>query len=254
MANKGISRPGVSYAREAMAHLRAADPVLARLIDAVGPIEIAMRRERFAALGRAIIFQQLAGAAARTIHDRFVALFPGRRFPSPRQVLDASPEDLRRVGLSRQKSLYLKDLAAHVENGALNFHRFSKMEDEEIIVDLTRVHGIGRWTAEMFLMFNLGRPDVLPVDDLGVRNAARRLYRMRKMPDAKRLRALAERWRPYRSAASWYLWRSGDVVLPDGASPKPRSSTRGKSKVRKKPIAAPSPPALARPGDGRPRN
>src|SRR3984957_10391822 len=120
----------VSYAREAMAHLRSADPVLARVIDAVGPIEIALRRERFASLGRAIIFQQLAGAAARTIHDRFVALFPGRKFPTPREVLDASAEDLRRVGLSRQKSLYLKDLASHVDNGTLNFHRFPKMDDE----------------------------------------------------------------------------------------------------------------------------
>jgi len=191
-----------------------------QVIDAVGPIEIALRRERFQALSRAIIFQQLAGSAARAIYARFVALYPGRRFPSPRQVLDASLEDLRRVGLSRQKSLYLKDLAAHVDNGTLNFHRFHRMDDEEIIVDLTRVHGVGRWTAEMFLMFNLGRPDVLPVDDLGVRNAARRLYRMRKMPDAKRLRALAERWRPYRSAASWYLWRSGDIVLPDGTAAK----------------------------------
>ena len=226
MAGKGIA-----YANEAMAHLRDADPVLARLIDAVGPIEIALRRERFSSLSRAIIFQQLAGAAARTIHDRFVALFPGRKFPTPRQVLDASPEDLRRVGLSRQKSLYLKDLAAHVDNGTLNFHRFHKMDDEEIIVDLTRVHGIGRWTAEMFLMFNLGRPDVLPVDDLGVRNAARRLYRMRKMPDAKRLRALAERWRPYRSAASWYLWRSGDIVLPGDASPKRRRPARKKPRA-----------------------
>jgi DNA-3-methyladenine glycosylase II len=215
-----MANNAVAYAREAMLHLRSADPVLARVIDAVGPIEIALRRERFASLSRAIIFQQLAGAAARTIHDRFVALYPGRRFPSPRQVLNASAEDLRRVGLSRQKSLYLRDLAAHIENGTLNFHRFSKMDDEEIIVDLTRVNGIGRWTAEMFLIFNLGRPDVLPVDDLGVRNAARRLYRMRKMPDAKRLRALAERWRPYRSAASWYLWRSGDIVLPDGAAAK----------------------------------
>jgi len=210
----------VSYAREAMAHLRSADPVLAQVIEAVGPIEIALRRERFAALSRAIIFQQLAGAAARTIHDRFVALFPGRRFPTPRQVLDATPEDLRRVGLSRQKILYLKDLATHVDSRILNFHRFHLMDDEEIILDLTRVLGIGRWTAEMFLMFNLGRPDVLPVDDLGVRNAVRRLYRMRKMPDAKRLSALAERWRPYRSAASWYLWRSGEIVTPGAASPK----------------------------------
>jgi DNA-3-methyladenine glycosylase II len=230
MANKDVC-----YAREATAHLRGADPVLARIIDAVGPIEIALRRERFPALSRAIIFQQLAGAAARTIHGRFVALFPGRRFPSPRQVLDASPEDLRRVGLSRQKSLYLKDLAAHVDNGTLNFHRFHKMEDEEIILDLTRVHGVGRWTAEMFLMFNLGRPDVLPVDDLGVRNAARRLYRLRTMPDAKRLRALAERWRPYRSAACWYLWRSGDVVLPDDAAPKRPRPARKKPRSQKTP-------------------
>ena len=208
----------VPYAREAEAHLLLADPILARVIDSVGPITLALRRERFAALGRAIIFQQLAGAAARTIHDRFVRLFPGRRFPTPRQVLEAPMEDLRRVGLSRQTSLYLRDLATHVENGVLNFHRFAKMTDEEIIADLTRVHGIGRWTAEMFLMFNLGRPDVLPVDDLGVRNAVRKLYRMRKMPDGKRLRALGERWRPYRSAASWYLWRSGEIVLVSDAA------------------------------------
>lgn len=221
-----MANNGVSYGREAVVHLRRADPVLARVVDAVGPIEIALRRERFQALSRAIIFQQLAGAAARTIYTRFVALFPSRRFPTPRQVLDAPPEELRRAGLSRQKSLYLKDLAAHVDSGALNFQRFSRMDDEEIIADLTRVHGVGRWTAEMFLMFNLGRPDVLPVDDLGVRNAVRRLYRMRKMPDAKRLRALAEPWRPYRSAASWYLWRSGEIVLPDGAPPSPRRSPR----------------------------
>jgi DNA-3-methyladenine glycosylase II len=220
-----MANNGVSYASEAMAHLRGADPVLARVIDAVGPVTLELRRERFQALGRAIIFQQLAGAAAQTIYTRFVALFPGRHFPTPRQVLEAPSEDLRRVGLSRQKSLYLKDLAVHVDNGTLNFHRFAKMDDEEIIADLVRVHGIGRWTAEMFLMFNLGRPDVLPVDDLGVRNAARRLYRMRKMPDAKRLRALAERWRPYRSAASWYLWRSGEIVLPGGA-PAVRKSRR----------------------------
>ena len=127
-----------------------------------------------------------------------------------------------RVGCPRS----IKDLAAHVEKGILNFHRFAKMEDEEIIVDLTRVHGIGRWTAEMFLIFNLRRPDVLPVDDLGVRNAARRLYRMRTMPDAKRLRALAERWLPYRSAASWYLWRSGDIVLRTTSGPSAQPQRR----------------------------
>src|ERR1700722_7268357 len=138
---RAMPNKNVVYAREAMAHLRAVDPILVPLIDAVGPIEIPLPRERFASLGRAIIFQQLAGAAARTIHDRFVALFPGRRFPTPRQVLDATPEDLRRVGLSRQKILYLKDLATHVDSRILNFHRFHLMDDEEIILDLTRVLG-----------------------------------------------------------------------------------------------------------------
>jgi DNA-3-methyladenine glycosylase II len=212
MADKGISRPGVSYVLEAMEHLRASDPVLAPIIDAVGPIEIALRRERFAALSRAIIFQQLAGAAARTIHDRFVALFPGRRFPSPRQVLDASPEDLRRVGLSRQKSLYLRDLAAHIENGTLNFHRFSKMDDEEIIVDLTRVNGIGRWTAEMFLIFFMMRPNILPVDDIGLQRAMGLHYNNGKPLSKLKMRQIANEWQPWRTVATWYLWRSLDPI------------------------------------------
>lgn len=225
---------GFPYADAAVKHLRRADPVMARIVDSVGPFQPLLRRERFQALCRAIIFQQLAGSAARAIYERFVGFFGGRRFPTPQDVLDASETDLRGVGLSRQKSLYLKDLAAHVQSGALNFRRFARMDDEDIIADLTRVHGVGRWTAEMFLMFNLGRPDVLPVDDLGFRNAVRRLYRMRKIPDAKRLRALAERWRPYRSVAVWYLWRSGDVVLPDGVSlPSPRRrASRASTTVR----------------------
>lgn len=212
----------IPWAREAVEHLRRADPVLARVIDAVGPFAPQLRRERFSALCRAIIFQQLAGAAAHTIYTRFVALFPGARFPTPRRVIEAPETLLRGAGLSRQKIRYLKDLAAHVQSRALNFHRFPRMTDEEIIAELIGVNGVGRWTAEMFLMFNLGRPDVLPVDDLGFRNAVRRLYRMRKAPDAKRLRALAERWRPYRSAAVWYLWRSAEVVLLDSAAPSSR--------------------------------
>lgn len=210
---------GPSWARAAVAHLRRADPVLARVIDSVGPFALRLRRERFQALCRAIIFQQLAGAAARTIYERFVALFGAQGFPSPRQVLDAPEAAMRAAGLSRQKIRYLRDLALHVADGKLNFHRFPRMTDEEVIAELIRVHGVGRWTAEMFLMFNLGRPDVLPVDDLGVRNAVRRLYRMRKMPDARRLRALGERWRPYRSVAAWYLWRSADTILPANGTP-----------------------------------
>src|SRR5712692_374438 len=204
------------YARAARAHLSKTDAVLARIIREVGQYRMVQRSERFHALARAIIFQQLAGPAAMAIYNRVVALFPGVKFPSPARILAASDEELRKAGLSRQKTLYIKDLAAHIENNSLNFNRFARMDDEEIIADLTQVKGIGRWTAEMFLMFNLGRPDVLPVGDLGFRNAVKKAYRMRKRPDAKRLRALGERWRPYRSAATWYLWQSLRLALPDG--------------------------------------
>jgi DNA-3-methyladenine glycosylase II len=198
-------------------HLVRADPVMARIIAEVGPCRIVLRRERFPALARAIIFQQLAGPAARAIHDRFVAIYPGRTFPTPAQVLATPHEKMRAVGLSAKKALYIKDLARHIADGLLNFHRFARMDDDQIIADLTRVHGIGRWTAEMFLMFNLGRPDVLPVDDLGVRNAIVRAYRMRKAPTPARLREFGARWRPYRTVAAWYLWRSLDITLPSDA-------------------------------------
>jgi len=202
------------YARAARKHLSAADPVLATIIARVGPCRIANRPERFAALARAIIFQQLAGAAAQAIHNRVVGLYPGRPFPSPAQILATPDEILRKAGLSAKKALYLKDLARHVEDDLLSFHRFATMDDEEIITDLTRVNGIGRWTAEMFLMFNLGRPDILPVGDLGFRNAVMRAYKMRKPPKPKHLVKIAESWRPYRSAAVWYLWQSSDIIVP----------------------------------------
>lgn len=216
----------VSYARSAPIHLRRADPVLAHVISQVGPIRIGLRRERFQALVRAIIFQQLAGSAAQAIYQRFVALFPTGRFPSPRQVLDLPLERLTGAGLSRAKTAYIRDLAEHVDRGALNFRRFARMDDEAIIDELTRVRGIGRWTAEMFLMFNLGRPDVLPVDDLGFRNAVMKAYGMSARPGARELREMGERWRPYRSAAVWYFWRSLRITLPDGAGPaaKPRAA------------------------------
>jgi DNA-3-methyladenine glycosylase II len=125
-----------------------------------------------------------------------------------------SDEEMRRVGLSRQKALYLRDLAAHVANKSINFHRFAAFSDDEVIAELIRVKGIGRWTAEMFLMFNLGRPDVLPLDDLGLRSAVRKAYRLSAMPTKGELAQIGERWRPYRSAASWYLWQSTRIVLP----------------------------------------
>jgi DNA-3-methyladenine glycosylase II len=219
----------VEYARKARMHLSKADPVLARIIAEVGPLGIQPRRERFQALARAIIFQQLAGAAANAIYGRFVALFPGVDFPSPEQVLAKTGAELRAVGLSEKKALYLKDLAAHIRDGKLDFHRFHKMTDEEIIEHLVMVKGIGRWTAEMFLMFNLGRPDVMPAGDLGVQNAIKRHYRMRQRPNRKRLLKHAERWRPYRTAAAWYLWRSLDIVLPDGGT-KPAAKKVAKRK------------------------
>ncbi len=193
---------------------------MARIISQVGPYRIRINRRRFQALARAIMFQQLAGSAAAAIYLRFVALFPGRSFPTPDQVLAISDDELRRAGLSRQKALYLRDLAAHVANKSLNFHRFAAMSDDDVITDLIRVKGIGRWTAEMFLMFNLGRPDVLPLDDLGLRTAVRNAYGLPALPSKPELEQIGERWRPYRSVASWYLWQSTRIVLPtDGPRP-----------------------------------
>jgi DNA-3-methyladenine glycosylase II len=202
----------------AIRHLRRVDPVMALIIRQVGPFEINLNRGRFQSLARAIIFQQLAGRAATAIYGRVVALFPGRSFPTPAQMLAISEDRLRKAGLSRQKTLYLRDLAQHVANKSLNFHRFGKMDDDEIIAELTRVKGIGRWTAEMFLMFNLGRADVLPLDDLGLRIAVRQAYRLPALPTKRELAEIGERWRPHRTVASWYLWRSTRIVLPADTS------------------------------------
>lgn len=212
----------VPYARRARAHLAKNDPILASLIAQIGPVGISLRRERFQALARAIIFQQLAGAAANAIYGRFVGLFPGKKFPTPEQVLKKSDAELRKVGLSAKKALYIKDLAAHVRDGEIDFHRFHRMEDEAIIEHLVRVKGIGRWTAEMFLMFNLGRPDVMPAGDLGVQNAVMRHYGLAARPNRKILDEIAERWRPYRTAAAWYLWQSLGIKLPDGNARAPK--------------------------------
>ncbi|MGC1679644.1 MAG: DNA-3-methyladenine glycosylase [Candidatus Binataceae bacterium] len=211
----------VPYARAARMHLARVDPVMAAIIAKVGACRIVQRRERFRALARAIIFQQLAGAAATAIYGRVVELYPGRAFPHPTQVLATPDAILRKAGLSAKKALYIKDLATHVEKKILNFHRFARMTDEEVIADLTRVKGIGRWTAEMFLMFNLARPDVLPVDDLGVRNAVGRAYSMRQPPTPKELRVFGQRWSPYRTAAAWYLWKSLEIKTPGTPDKKP---------------------------------
>ena len=213
-----LNGAGVLAARK---HLAAADPVLARLLDEVGSLPLPLHRggSAFAYLSRAILAQQISTAAARSIAARLTDRFgwPWR----PEQLLAASDAELRALGLSRQKIAYLRDLAAHTNDG-LPLDRLSRFDDERVIETLTVVKGIGRWTAEMYLMFRLGRHDVLPVDDLGIRSAMRRAYNMRSLPDKHRMRKIAEAWRPYRSLACFYLWRSLDAAKK--AAPKPRPS------------------------------
>jgi len=151
--------------------------------------------------------------AAATIFGRFVALFPGESVLSPTAIVALEDETLRGVGLSGQKVRYLRDLCERIIDGRLDLSTLESLDDEGVIATLTEVKGFGRWTAEMFLMFRLHRPDVLPVDDLGIVNAVHRLYGLRKRPDAKKLNALGEAWKPYRSVASWYLWQSLRIEL-----------------------------------------
>jgi 3-methyladenine DNA glycosylase/8-oxoguanine DNA glycosylase len=194
--------------KHAVRHLRAADPVLARVIDQVGPYAFRPRRggTHFDAVARAIVYQQLSGSAAATIHGRLLALY-GDRPPSPAALLATPDERLRPCGLSRQKLGYLKDLAARALSGEVPFERLGRLPDEEIVAALTRVKGVGVWTAQMFLLFRLGRPDVLPSTDLGIRKAVARAYGLRRTPDPKKVERLGARWRPYCSVAAWYLWR-----------------------------------------------
>jgi 3-methyladenine DNA glycosylase/8-oxoguanine DNA glycosylase len=195
--------------RRAVAHLQSADPVLARIVDAVGPFRLTVHRggSGFWYLARAILRQQISGHAARAIDARLHARFGP--VLKPEHFLHATDEELRSLGLSRQKAGYLRDLAAHTRNG-LPFARLSRMSDERVIETLTRVKGVGRWTAEMYLMFRLGRPDVLPVDDFGIRKAMQLAYGWRSLPKPDRMRRTAEPWRPWRSIACWYLWRGID--------------------------------------------
>jgi len=191
----------------AAAHLRAADPVLARVIDRVGPIDRRADPDVWQSLVGAIVGQQLSVRAAATIEARVAAL-GGETFPDARMLLELDEERLRRCGLSRAKTRYVRDLAARWLDGRLPHARLERMADEEVIEALTEVHGVGRWTAEMVLIFSLGRPDVLPVGDLGFREAVRRSYGLDQRPAPAELQALGEPWRPFRSAATLYLWRS----------------------------------------------
>jgi DNA-3-methyladenine glycosylase II len=187
------------------------DPVLAALVRKYGACGLGRRQhtDPFAALVNAIISQQLSTRAAATIAGRFAALF-GDSFPTPSQVDGMADPQLRAVGLSFQKISYMRDLCRRIQDGSLPLESLTAMDDESVITALVEVKGIGRWTAEMFLMFRLQRPDVLPVGDLGIVKAVQRQYRLRKTPTADRLTRIGESWRPYRSVACWYLWASLD--------------------------------------------
>jgi DNA-3-methyladenine glycosylase II len=208
---------------KARAALSAADPTMAALIDRLGKIDLETRLRRrseerpadaYGALLRAIVGQQLSTKAARTIYLRVCALF-GDTTPSPEQLLEANEEDLRGAGLSGRKVEYIRDLATHVLDGELELDRLGELSDEEAIAELVAVRGLGQWTAEMFLLFHLGRPDVLSGGDLGIRKAIQVEYELEEMPAPQRVLEIGEPWRPHRSLASLYLWESLASVPAD---------------------------------------
>jgi DNA-3-methyladenine glycosylase II len=208
----------------AIRHLKRSDPVLRNLIERLGPCRLAeeCRREQFGVLADAIIHQQLAYKAAQSISRQFKLIYAqpnGRsagRMPRPMELLQTPASKLRAAGISRQKQGYLRDLARKAVSGKLMLGRFSRMEDEEVIENLVQVKGIGRWTAEMFLIFCLQRPDVLPVDDLGLQFGFQQAYQLPRLPRAEQIQTVAQAWRPYRSIATWYLWKLRRETLASG--------------------------------------
>jgi len=195
--------------RKAIFHLKKSDPVLRAIIEQVGPCKMEFGEPTFHSLAEAIIYQQLNGKAAVTIFKRFTDL---AGLPvTPEGILKLSDQQLRAVGLSKQKSSYLRDLSAKTNSGLLNFDKLLPMEEADVIEHLTQVKGIGVWTAHMFLMFTMRRPDVLPTGDYGIQVAMKKHYRKRKLPKPKDMEKIAKAWSPYRSVACWYLWRSLDI-------------------------------------------
>jgi DNA-3-methyladenine glycosylase II len=207
------ARPRRRTPRKALAHLREADPVLARLIDASGPLPDSREGrpdpgDHYGALVRSIVGQQLSVFAARAIYGRLTARF-GDRPPTPEEILADDPEELRTAaGLSHAKVGFLRSLAAHVISGELELDRLDRLPDEEVVAELVAVKGVGLWTAQMFLMFHLERPDVLPTGDLGIRRAIERVYGLESLPDETTIEGIGEPWRPYRTLACRYLWLS----------------------------------------------
>lgn len=195
--------------RKAILHLKKSDPVLASLIERVGPYRIEYLEPRFETLVRSIVYQQISGKAAATVLDRLLGLVPKRNLTT-KALLKLTPEQLRSAGLSGQKASYIRDLAEHTQAKRVDFATIGDLTDADVIEHLTQVKGIGVWTAHMFLIFALRRHDVLPCADLGVRAAIKRAYKLDALPDAKQIEELAIAWRPYCSVATWYLWRSLD--------------------------------------------
>lgn len=201
--------PAAHHHRKAINHLRKADPVLAALIDRVGACRMEFGEPTFHALAESILYQQLNGRAAATIMDRFTALAGDPL--TPKGILRLSDAEMRGVGLSRQKTSYLRDLAEKTQAGVLRFERLPGMTEKEVIEHLTQVKGVGVWTAHMFLMFTLRHPDILPTGDYGVQAAMKKHYKKRKWPKPDVMMKIAKTWAPYRSIACWYLWRSLDI-------------------------------------------
>jgi len=209
-----------SAALSAIQHLARVDPVMDRLIREVGPCTLKPRRRRspFESLARAIAYQQLHEKAAESILRRFIALFPGRRFPRPGELLAMQTSAIRKAGFSGPKIVALRDLAEKTLDGTVPISRVIRdCPDDEIVERLSQVRGVGRWTVEMLLIFQLGRPDILPVDDFGVRNGYRLAYGLKAIPTPKQMLEYGDPWKPYRTVASWYLWRAADRAKRGGA-------------------------------------
>jgi DNA-3-methyladenine glycosylase II len=231
--------------RKAITHLKKSDPILARVIARIGTCRLDRRPATFEAMARAIVFQQLAGAAARTIYQRLQnaceqavggqdtprSLYGGFGI-TPESVLALSEDQMRACGLSRQKLSYIRDLAAKTISREVDFAGLPDMSDDDVIAHLTRVKGVGPWSAQMFLIFALGRLDVMPTADLGINMAIRRLYGKRKIPKAKQILKFAEKWKPYRSLACWYLWRSVDQPEPKPQPQRTQRKTKGKTRSK----------------------
>ncbi len=209
---------------KAIAHLKRSDPALKVLIEGIKLREISDRGGHFEALVEAIVSQQLSVKAADTIFKRFVALTPGKKFPTPQEVLKMPARTMRKAGLSRMKVSFIKDLAKKVLDKTVDLKKIDQWTDEQVMEHLTAVKGIGRWTAEMFLIFSLHREDIFSYGDLGLRNAIKKVYNLKKHPTEKQAEKLALRWKPYRSTASRYLWASIDTAIPAKVSAKKKKS------------------------------